>query len=251
MKDRRSPASVGMTIHIPVRDASAQEKLSSRPKLFREVEGPALLSTGHRYTWPNRLQWRFSIYNALAHENPEQDLLRPFPHCSPLRCSSRYACFFRPRTQVRRPARRLPPRKQPHDRSANRRLKKMDGFFPLYWEARTGKLLLEIPSFDKDFLYLDQLPYGIGSNDLGLDRGQLGTEWLCTLCAVGTRCCCCSQTSPSALRHTDPAERAAVTAIFCGIGALRVQGRSGTGRWRRAAMCWWTPPISSFRIPTA
>ena len=50
-------------------------------------------------------------------------------------------------------------------------LKKMDGFFPLYWEAKTGKLLLEIPSFDKDFLYLDQLPYGIGSNDLFLDRG--------------------------------------------------------------------------------
>src|ERR1700690_2390704 len=55
-------------------------------------------------------------------------------------------------------------------------LKKMDGFFPLYWEAKTGKLLLEIPSFDKDFLYLDQLPYGIGSNDLFLDRGQLGNE---------------------------------------------------------------------------
>src|ERR1700679_3322453 len=54
-------------------------------------------------------------------------------------------------------------------------LKKMDGFFPLYWEAKTGKLLLEIPSFDKDFLYLNQLPYCIGSNDLGLDRGQLGS----------------------------------------------------------------------------
>jgi hypothetical protein len=53
-------------------------------------------------------------------------------------------------------------------------LKKMDGFFPLYWEAKTGKLLLEIPAFDQDFLYLDQLPYGMGSNDLFLDRGQLG-----------------------------------------------------------------------------
>jgi hypothetical protein len=55
-------------------------------------------------------------------------------------------------------------------------LKKMDGFFPLYWEAKTGKLLLEIPAFDKDFLYLDQLPYGVGSNDLFLDRGQLGNQ---------------------------------------------------------------------------
>src|SRR5580698_10739270 len=51
---------------------------------------------------------------------------------------------------------------------------RLDGLFPLDWDAKTGKLYLEIASFDKDFLMLDQLPYGLGSNDLGLDRGQLG-----------------------------------------------------------------------------
>ena len=49
-----------------------------------------------------------------------------------------------------------------------------NGFFPLDWDAKTGKLYLEIPETDKDFLLLDQLPYGLGSNDIGLDRGQLG-----------------------------------------------------------------------------
>ncbi|WP_158751806.1 zinc-dependent metalloprotease [Acidobacterium sp. S8] len=51
---------------------------------------------------------------------------------------------------------------------------KLDGFFPIAWDTKAGKLYLEIDSFGKDFLFLDSLPYGVGSNDLGLDRGQLG-----------------------------------------------------------------------------
>lgn len=52
------------------------------------------------------------------------------------------------------------------------------GFFPLYWDAKAGKLWLEISRFDDDFLYYDSLPAGLGSNDIGLDRGQLGQERL-------------------------------------------------------------------------
>lgn len=53
-------------------------------------------------------------------------------------------------------------------------MRHMDGLFPLDWDARAGRLYLEIKELDKDFLLLDQLPYGLGSNDIGLDRGQLG-----------------------------------------------------------------------------
>jgi Met-zincin/Domain of unknown function (DUF5117) len=53
-------------------------------------------------------------------------------------------------------------------------MKRMDGLFPLDWDARSGKLYLEISTFNKDFLMLDSLPYGVGSSELGLDRGQLG-----------------------------------------------------------------------------
>ncbi len=55
---------------------------------------------------------------------------------------------------------------------------KLDGFIPLYWEAKTGKLWMEIPRFDTDFLYIDSLPAGVGSNDIGLDRGQPGRSRL-------------------------------------------------------------------------
>jgi hypothetical protein len=53
-------------------------------------------------------------------------------------------------------------------------MERKDGLFPLDWDAKAGKLYLEIPKLDEDFLLLDQLHYGLGSNDVGLDRGQLG-----------------------------------------------------------------------------
>ncbi len=52
-------------------------------------------------------------------------------------------------------------------------MKHMPGFLPLDWDATTGKLYLEISRFDQDILYLHSLPWGVGSNDLGLDRGQV------------------------------------------------------------------------------
>ena len=51
-----------------------------------------------------------------------------------------------------------------------------DGFFPMYWDANAGKIWLEIPRFNTDFLYVSSLPSGLGSNPVGLDRGQLGSE---------------------------------------------------------------------------
>ncbi len=50
----------------------------------------------------------------------------------------------------------------------------LPGFLPLYWDESLGKLWLEVARFDADLLYVDSLPTGIGSNDIGLDRGQLG-----------------------------------------------------------------------------
>ncbi|MBA4138628.1 MAG: peptidase [Opitutus sp.] len=55
-------------------------------------------------------------------------------------------------------------------------LKALPGFLPLYWDERAGKLWFEIARFDTDFLYVTSLPAGLGSNDIGLDRGQLGRE---------------------------------------------------------------------------
>ena len=52
---------------------------------------------------------------------------------------------------------------------------RMDGFIDLYWDADTGRILLDVEMFDEPFIYQSSLSRGIGSNDLGLDRGQLGS----------------------------------------------------------------------------
>ncbi len=53
-------------------------------------------------------------------------------------------------------------------------LQKLEGYVPLYWDAANGKMLMEISRFNAEFLYQISLPTGVGSNPLGLDRGQLG-----------------------------------------------------------------------------
>lgn len=51
---------------------------------------------------------------------------------------------------------------------------KIDGYVPLYWDAAAGKMWMEIGRFNTEMLYQVSLPAGVGSNPIGLDRGQLG-----------------------------------------------------------------------------
>jgi uncharacterized protein DUF4953/uncharacterized protein DUF5117 len=53
-------------------------------------------------------------------------------------------------------------------------MQKMPGFFTYYWDAHDGKLWLQIDRWNTPFLYYESLPNGVGSNDVGLDRGQPG-----------------------------------------------------------------------------
>jgi hypothetical protein len=54
-------------------------------------------------------------------------------------------------------------------------MQKCLGYFPFYWDAKTGKLWLEIDKWDTEFLYVTSLPAGVGIGIFlsGLDRGQL------------------------------------------------------------------------------
>lgn len=52
--------------------------------------------------------------------------------------------------------------------------KKYEGYFTYYYDDNTGKIYLKVDKLDQEFLYVSSLPYGVGSNDLGLDRGQIG-----------------------------------------------------------------------------
>ncbi len=66
-------------------------------------------------------------------------------------------------------------------------LQKIDGYMPLYWDAVRGRLLLEIARFDEELLYQVSLASGIGSNALGLDRGQVGPSAVVRFERVGPK----------------------------------------------------------------
>ena len=53
-----------------------------------------------------------------------------------------------------------------------RDFQRFDGFFPLYWDERTGRVYVEIPALGKEVLLATGLATGLGSNDIGLDRGS-------------------------------------------------------------------------------
>jgi predicted Zn-dependent protease len=52
--------------------------------------------------------------------------------------------------------------------------KKIEGFLPLYINSDEGKMYFEVSRLNQEFLYQISLPTGVGSNPIGLDRGQLG-----------------------------------------------------------------------------
>jgi Met-zincin/Domain of unknown function (DUF5117) len=66
-------------------------------------------------------------------------------------------------------------------------MQKLPGFFTCYWDARGGKLWLQIDQWNKPFLYYESLPNGVGSNDVGLDRGQPGKTNVVHFERVGPR----------------------------------------------------------------
>ena len=53
---------------------------------------------------------------------------------------------------------------------------KNPGFLTFYYDAKKGKIWLEVSKFDTELLYYPTLAQGVGSNDIGLDRGRLGQE---------------------------------------------------------------------------
>lgn len=55
-------------------------------------------------------------------------------------------------------------------------LKTYKGFFDFYYEDNTDKIYLKVKRLNQDFLYVNSLASGVGSNDIGLDRGQLGND---------------------------------------------------------------------------
>jgi len=89
-----------------------------------------------------------------------------------------------------------------------------DGFFPMVRDDKAGKLYLEVKGDGQDFLLLDHLPYGLGSNDVGLDRGQLGEGRVVHFSRFGNKILLIAPNLNYRSSAADTAERIAVKESF-------------------------------------
>jgi hypothetical protein len=64
---------------------------------------------------------------------------------------------------------------------------KFNGYFNFYYDDGSDKIYLQVDDLEKEFLYVYSLSSGIGSNDIGLDRGQLGNEQVVFFRKAGTK----------------------------------------------------------------
>src|SRR5713101_6130294 len=91
---------------------------------------------------------------------------------------------------------------------------KLPGYFNLYWNAKDGKLYLEIDKWSTEFLYQSSLTAGVGSNDIGLDRGQLGATRIVRFERSGPKVLLVQSNLDYRAVTEDPAERRAVRESF-------------------------------------
>jgi len=69
----------------------------------------------------------------------------------------------------------------------NKKLASYKGYFNFYYEESQDKIYLEVDKIDEEFLYVNSLASGVGSNDIGLDRGQLGRERIVKFIKAGNK----------------------------------------------------------------
>lgn len=93
-------------------------------------------------------------------------------------------------------------------------MEKQPGFLTFYWDAKKGKIWLDIDKFDTELLYYPSLASGIGSNDIGLDRGRLEQEHIVKFQRTGPKILMVEPNYHYRAISNDPLERRAVEESF-------------------------------------
>jgi hypothetical protein len=94
------------------------------------------------------------------------------------------------------------------------KLQRLDGLFPLFWDEANGRLLMLVARTGEDFIYQVSLPAGVGSNPIGLDRGELGATHLVRFERVGPKVLLVEQNTRYRALSDDAAERRDVEDSF-------------------------------------
>jgi len=106
---------------------------------------------------------------------------------------------------------------QAQSNSMSEKTKNMEfrkGYFNYYWDASQGKIYLVIDKMNTSFLYVNTLPAGLGSNDIGLDRGQIGDTRIVYFNRVGKKVLLTQPNYDYRAVTNDPREQKAVNESF-------------------------------------
>ena len=90
----------------------------------------------------------------------------------------------------------------------------MEGFFNLYWEDSSGSLYWEIAELGTEFLYQISMGSGLGSNPVGIDRGQLRGTHILEPRRIGPRVLLMEPNYRFRARSDNPTEARAVRDAF-------------------------------------
>lgn len=93
-------------------------------------------------------------------------------------------------------------------------MQKQDGFIPVFYDKENDKVYLKISAFDTPLLFQSSLPHGVGSNDIGLDRGQLGATRLVQFERYGNKILLKQLNTDYRASTENPAEKASIDEAF-------------------------------------
>ena len=88
------------------------------------------------------------------------------------------------------------------------------GFFDFYSDSKTGKIYLLVDKLEQPFIFQSSLPRGMGSNDIGLDRGQLGDTRLVQFEQFGDKVMLKQLNTYYRANSANPAERQSIEEAF-------------------------------------
>lgn len=88
------------------------------------------------------------------------------------------------------------------------------GFFTFYHDKTNAKFYLQVPRQGSQFIFQTSLPWGLGSNDVGLDRGQLGETRLASFHVEGNKALLVQHNTEFRAQTRNQAERSSVDQAF-------------------------------------
>lgn len=93
-------------------------------------------------------------------------------------------------------------------------LQRKEGFLEIWTDPAKGRLLLGVERLDTPLLLVTSLPHGLGSNDVGLDRGQPGNVREVEFRRAGPRLLLVERNTRFIASAANPAERASAREAF-------------------------------------